>query len=97
MINTTREAIQLDVVIMGAKPAGLSATIVIKQRAIAAGQEISAVVVKKSSEVGAHILWGSAASAGARRRLRTAASLRRRPGRNLGFMRASDGITTAAD
>jgi electron-transferring-flavoprotein dehydrogenase len=40
-----REAMDFDVVIVGAGPAGLAAAIRLKQKAAAAGSEISVVVV----------------------------------------------------
>jgi electron-transferring-flavoprotein dehydrogenase len=54
-----REAMDFDVVIVGAGPAGLSAAIRLKQLAAAAGREVSVVVLEKGSEVGAHILSGA--------------------------------------
>ncbi|GJD96211.1 Electron transfer flavoprotein-ubiquinone oxidoreductase [Methylobacterium iners] len=54
-----REAMDFDVVIVGAGPAGLAAAIRLKQLAAETGNEIAVVVVEKGSEVGAHILSGA--------------------------------------
>ena len=50
-----REAMEFDVVIVGAGPAGLSAAIRLKQL----NPELTVCVVEKGSEVGAHILSGA--------------------------------------
>ena len=55
MDNPAREAMECDVVVVGAGPAGLAAAIRLKQCA----PDLSVVVVEKGSEVGAHILSGA--------------------------------------
>jgi electron-transferring-flavoprotein dehydrogenase len=56
---TVREAMEFDVVIVGAGPAGLSAAIRLKQLALETGADIGVCVIDKASEVGAHILSGA--------------------------------------
>jgi len=54
-----REAMDFDVVIVGAGPSGLAAAIRLKQLAAETGRDVSVVVLEKGSEVGAHILSGA--------------------------------------
>ncbi len=54
-----RESMEVDVLIVGAGPAGLSASIRLMQLATEAGIELSVCVLEKGSEVGAHIMSGA--------------------------------------
>ena len=55
MSETERESMEFDVVIVGAGPAGLAASIRLKQL----NPDLSIVVLEKGAEVGAHILSGA--------------------------------------
>ena len=54
-----RESMEVDVLVVGAGPAGLAAAIRLRQLASAAGTDLSVCVLEKGSEVGAHILSGA--------------------------------------
>lgn len=54
-----RDAMEFDVVIVGAGPSGLAAAIRLKQLALESGRSLSVCVLEKGSEVGAHILSGA--------------------------------------
>jgi electron-transferring-flavoprotein dehydrogenase len=54
-----REAMDVDVAIVGGGPAGLAAGIRLMQLAAAQGRELNVVLLEKGAEIGAHILSGA--------------------------------------
>ena len=54
-----REAMEVDVVIVGGGPSGLATACKLAQDAQTEGEELAIVVVEKGSEVGAHLLSGA--------------------------------------
>ena len=58
-MSEERDALEYDVVIVGAGPSGLSAGIRLRQLCMENGQDLSVCILEKGSEVGAHILSGA--------------------------------------
>jgi electron-transferring-flavoprotein dehydrogenase len=54
-----RESMEVDVLVVGAGPAGLATAIRLKQLAAEAGRDLAVTVLEKGSEPGAHILSGA--------------------------------------
>jgi len=59
IFDEPRESMAFDVLIVGGGPAGLAASIRIKQLCAETGQDLSVCVIDKGSEIGAHILSGN--------------------------------------
>lgn len=59
LLNAPREAMDFDVVYVGAGPASLASAIRLKQLCVEKGVDLSVCVVEKGAEVGAHILSGN--------------------------------------
>lgn len=59
VMDNTRETMQVDVIIVGAGPAGLATAIRLAQLAKAQQQELNICILEKGASVGAHIIAGA--------------------------------------
>ncbi len=59
MESTQRDSMEVDIIVVGAGPAGLATACRLLQLSNEHGHSISVVVLEKGSEVGAHILSGA--------------------------------------
>ena len=69
MSTSSRETLEVDVLIVGAGPAGLSCALRLAQRAAASGAPLSIAVLEKAREAGAHALSGAVLDLSALREL----------------------------